>query len=124
MNRTFAVIALSTLLVVAPLPVPYFQAQASIVSTQEAMTMDAGRALAEVDAWLMRDDVSRQLAELGVDPKTAQLRARALSPEELAALHERIEEMPAGAGAIEVLGVTFLVLLILELVGVINIFNR
>lgn len=125
MTRTLTHFLMAALLGLALLPLPSFDAHAEIISTQEAVSLESGQALARVDAWLMRDDVSRELAALGVDPEMARIRARALSPEELALLHERIEDMPAGGvGVIEVLGITFLVLLILELVGVINIFNR
>jgi len=106
------------------LPLASFSAHAEIISTQEAVAMDSGQPLARVDAWLQRDDVVAELAALGVDPELARIRAEALSPAELDELAHRIDEMPAGAGVIEVLGITFLVLIILDLVGVINIFGR
>jgi hypothetical protein len=46
-----------------------------------------------------------------------------LTDEEIAALHGRIEQQVAGGDAIAVIGVVFLVLLILELVGVTDIFK-
>lgn len=99
---------------------------ADLVSTSEALALEeGGQARATVDAYLAREDVAEQLTSLGVDPELARLRAQALSPSELQELAGRIQEAPAGGdGVIVVLGITFLVLLILELVGVINIFNR
>lgn len=105
------------------LPMASFNVQASLLTTQEALQLDA-TAAQQIDQWLLRDDVAEQLAELGVDPLLASQRAAAMTPAELAELAERIDELPAGAGVIEVLGVTFLVLIILDLIGVINIFGR
>jgi hypothetical protein len=39
-------------------------------------------------------------------------------------LQGRIADLPAGAGVIEVIGIVFVILLILELIGVTNIFTR
>ena len=47
----------------------------------------------------------------------------ALSAAELAQLDGRLDQLPAGAGIVEVVGVVFVVLLILELVGVTDIFT-
>jgi len=68
--------------------------------------------------------VQEQLELLGIDPQSAQKRLASLTAEEIALLNQRLHEMPAGAGALEVIGVVFLVLLILELVGAINIFQK
>lgn len=106
------------------LPLVSFNAHAEIITTHEAVAMESGQSLTQVDAWLQRDDVVAELAALGVDPDLARIRAEALSPAELDELANRIDELPAGAGVIEVLGITFLVLIILEVIGVTNIFNR
>jgi hypothetical protein len=104
------------------LPLASFNVQAGLISTQDALLMDNNPA-APVDAWLLREDVAAELAAMGVSPDMARIRAASLSPAELAELADRIDELPAGAGVIEVLGITFLVLIILDLVGVINIFG-
>lgn len=101
-------------------------AAAQLVSTSEALALErGGDARSTVDAYLARADVLAELTELGVDPELARLRVAALSPSELEQLAGRIDEAPAGGdGVITVLGVTFLVLLILEIVGVIDIFKK
>jgi hypothetical protein len=58
-----------------------------------------------------------------VDPVAASERVAALTDEELRYLDGRLAELPAGAGVVEVIGIVFVVLLILELVGVIDIFK-
>jgi hypothetical protein len=101
-------------------------ASADLVSSSEALALEEdGRARAMVDAYLARQEVAAELAELGVDPELARLRAAAMSAAELEELAGRIEQAPAGGtSVITVLGVTFVVLLVLELVGVIDIFKR
>jgi hypothetical protein len=101
------------------------ETRGGVISTSEALALERdGTARATVDTYLEREDVAASLSKLGVDPEVAKIRAAALSPAELAVLAERIEDAPAGGDVIAVLGVTFLVLLILELVGVIDIFKK
>ena len=100
-------------------------ATASVVGTAEAI--EAGRsdgARAVVDATLARADVREKLAEMGVDAAAIEGRIGALSEQEIATLAGQIEEAPAGGDALAVIGVVFLVLVILELVGVIDIFKK
>ncbi|NGX16125.1 PA2779 family protein [Wenzhouxiangella sp. XN24] len=79
--------------------------------------------VARVQAVLDREGVQAQLVALGVDPSMALERVAALTDEELRQLDGRLSELPAGAGAVEVVGIVFIVLLILELVGITNIFT-
>jgi hypothetical protein len=77
-----------------------------------------------IDDFLSREAVQEKMVTLGVSPEMAQSRVAALTPAERQLLAQKIDELPAGAGAIEVIGIVFLVLLILELVGVTDIFKR
>jgi hypothetical protein len=100
-------------------------AAASVVSTADAIASarsDASRTV--VDAALARADVRAQLAEMGVDPAAIEGRIAALSEQEIATLAAEIEQAPAGGDALAVIGVVFLVLIILEVVGVIDIFKK
>jgi hypothetical protein len=80
--------------------------------------------LAAVSATLARQEVRAQFAALGVDPAQVDARVAALTDAELRQLSTQMADLPAGADALAVLGVVFLVLLILELVGVIDIFKK
>lgn len=71
-----------------------------------------------------RHAVSERLLELGVSDKQVHERLAALNSAELRLLEQQLDELPAGAGALEIIGIVFLVLLILELVGITNIFNK
>ena len=102
-------------------------AQAEMVSTQQLLNHDS-RAEREVQArsFLRRDDVRRQMEALGVNPADAERRVASLTDSELQQLSKTISTAPAaGDDAILILfGVVFLVLILLELLGVTHIFRR
>lgn len=100
-------------------------AQAGIITPGQAATAEAQvRHLDNVQTFLAREDVRQNLEALGVDPNSAAERAAQLSPAELAQLSGDIENLPAAGGVLEVLGILLVVLLVLELVGVTDIFNN
>ena len=105
------------------------RAYATVIGTATALAASAPTArdtnLARVEAGLQRADVRAQLERLGVAPAAAAERAAALSDQELARLADRLDTLPAGgdAGILEVIGLVFIVLLILDYVGVIHVFN-
>jgi len=99
-------------------------AHAGIVGTAEAIASARGGGRALVDATLARADVRAQLAGMGVDAAAIEGRIAALSEQEIAALAGQIEQAPAGGDALAVIGVLFLVLIILEFVGVIDVFKK
>ena len=101
-------------------------AQAAIVGTLQAVEAGSSRAadLSTVTSTLARDQVRAQMLALGVDPAAVDARVARLTDAELRSLAERMDAMPAGGDALAVIGVVFLVLIILELVGVIDIFKK
>jgi hypothetical protein len=100
-------------------------AQAELIGTLQAVE-SAARAddLATVQSTLARADVREQFVALGVDPAKVEARLAALTDTELQALATQMQDMPAGGDALAVIGIVFLVLLILEAVGVIDIFKK
>jgi hypothetical protein len=100
-------------------------AQAALVGTLQAVESGTRSLdLAKVNAALARDQVREQMVALGVDPTVVDARVARLTDSELRSLAERMDQMPAGGDALAVIGIVFLVLLILELVGVIDIFKK
>lgn len=101
-------------------------ASANIIGTADAMqTAARAERLSSVETVLARADVQSVLVAHGVSVEDAMARVAALSEDELVALEQKFDQLPAGGiGIFEVLGITFLVLLILELTGVINIFAK
>jgi hypothetical protein len=100
-------------------------AQAGIVGTLQAVEAGSRAAdLATVDAALARDDVRAQFVALGMAPEHVEARVAALTDAELRTLAGQMADLPAGGDALAVIGIVFLVLLILEAVGVIDIFKK
>jgi hypothetical protein len=100
-------------------------ARAELVGTLQAV--EAGtrtQDLAAVNATLAREQVREQMTALGVDPAAVEARIARLTDPELRTLAERMEQLPAGGDALAVIGIVFLVLVILEVVGVIDIFKK
>jgi len=77
-----------------------------------------------VQGVLARADVREQMLALGVDPAEVDGRIAALTDAELATLATRIDSAPAGGDALVVVGIVFVVLMILEFTGVIDIFKK
>lgn len=98
-------------------------AQASIVSTEQAMVTPAGDGDRErVSAFLAREDVRTSLQAQGVDHADAIARVQALSDAEVAQLADRVDQAPAGAGVVGVLFTVFLVLLVTDILGLTKVF--
>lgn len=98
---------------------------AAVIDTQQAVAMQAReQRIAAASATLAREDVRSAMIELGVDPQQAQLRVASLSDAELTQLEGQLQQLPAGGSALGLVGAVFLVLLILEITGVVDIFKK
>lgn len=99
--------------------------RAALIPTQtliESASTDTTRS--QLKAMIARDDVRAELVRLGVDPTAAENRLATLTAEELQQLQGHMQDLPAGGDALAIIGIVFLVLLILEIVGVTNVFTK
>lgn len=93
-------------------------------------TSDAAAALQQqehrrvVQDVMARADVRDRMLTMGVDPAEVDSRIAALTDAEVATLASRIDGAPAGGDALAVIGIVFVVLMILEFTGVIDIFKK
>ncbi|MGE0581560.1 MAG: PA2779 family protein [Steroidobacteraceae bacterium] len=118
-----AVVALTLLAFVAAVsPAPTHAAMIGTDAAVAAATRAAN--LARVDSVLSRADVQQRLTDLGVAPQAAHDRAAALADTELAGFAAQLESAPAGGDVLAVIGLVFVVLMILEFTGVIDIFKK
>jgi len=100
-------------------------ARAAVISGEQYFqAIDRRESLERIDAVLARAEVAAELRRLGVEPEAALARAEALSDQELQILVDDLENLPAGGSLLGTVGVVFIVLLILELVGAIDIFTK
>jgi hypothetical protein len=99
-------------------------AWSGIVSTEQ-MLYDQ---LQELDrdslvSLLGRQDVRQQLIEQGVDPDYAKQRIAALDDQQIREMQASIDQLPAGGSVVGLLVAVLLVLVILDIIGVTNIFS-
>ena len=97
---------------------------AEMIGTAQVLLQAPDAQQERVAAFLGRADVQQQFEALGVSPADAAARVAGLTESELQALSSRMDSLPAGAGALELVLVVLLILVILELVGAIDIFPR
>lgn len=117
----FAVYALCALSLT---PVLANSASAAIVPTGVVVqSAERSANLDRVQRALSADQVRDTMLKLGVSSQSVDERLAGLSNAELASMADRLEQAPAGGDALAVIGIAFIVLLILELVGVIDMFK-
>ena len=123
MTTKFVAIALSAILIFAGFT---SQVSAAVIGTQQALSIESRNAqIGKIQAQLARADVQQAMIDMGVDPSQAQLRVASLSDQELVQLNGQLEQLPAGGEEVlVVIGIVFLVLILLEITGVIDIFKK
>jgi hypothetical protein len=97
-------------------------AWAGVVSTGQLLQQQAAIDKTSLVSALERQEVRQRLVELGVDPEQATLRIAGLDDEQIGEILGNLDALPAGAGVLEVVVAVLVVLVILDLVGVTNIF--
>jgi hypothetical protein len=114
------ILAIALLNVGSPLVV-----QAEVIGTLAGLeSAQRDTDLARVNRVLATAEARDQLQALGVDPAQVEARLAGLTDSELSTLADKLEHGPAGGDILAVIGVVFVVLLILEAVGVIDIFKK
>lgn len=101
----------------AGMPLP---ASAGIIATDQVA---AGAERARLKSLLDRAEVRKQMQALGVSPQAARDRVDALSNEEVVALANRLDQLPAGGSdVLAVALLVFLILLVTDILGYTKVF--
>lgn len=109
--------------VMAVTSLPVNVARAGMISTQaiiESQSSPYAKSATSIErfkALLARDDVRAQMVALGVDPVEAASRVTALTDEELIHLAGRLEELPAGEGAMTTFALIALIITVVVLLA-------
>ncbi len=101
-------------------------AQAALVGTTAVLGAAAVSQNSErlrVLSQLHRQDVQAQLKAHGVDPAQVQARVNSLSDSEVHALATHLDQLPAGAGGLELVLLVFLILILTDIAGITHIFT-
>ncbi len=115
---------MALLLTLAMLNTYSLPAYSGVVTTEQLMlqqleSMDRDALVSLLD----RSEVQQQLVDRGVDPEYAKQRIAALSDAQIEQIKSEIDQLPAGSGAVGILIAVILVLVILDIIGVTNIFT-
>ncbi len=119
------VAAVTAGLFVTSMPMP--RAQAALVTSEELVTQRSVAAdRARINELMAREDVQRELKTYGISPDEAQARVNSLTDEEVMQVAGRLDQMPAGQGALGVIIgaalIIFIVLLITDIAGLTKVF--
>ncbi|MFN3586506.1 MAG: PA2779 family protein [Moraxellaceae bacterium] len=98
---------------------------AASLSTHEALTVaeaQDGTARRAVTDLLARADVQAELVRYGVSPDMAARRVADMSDAEVATLHGRLGDTPAGAGVVGAIVFVFVLLLVTDILGLTKVF--
>lgn len=99
-------------------------ASAAIVDTAALVAPDRAADMGVVRTQLDRADVRAKMTEMGIDATAVDSRLASLSDRELHKLAVDLQNAPAGGDVVWIIGAVFIVLIILELTGVIDIFKK
>ena len=98
-------------------------AVADIVPTSELLAQQQQESTrVEVNSLLQEQKVANMLTEMGVDVEATQERIDSLTVEELELLSEKMNELPAGEGALGTIALVLVILILLDVAGVTDIF--
>ncbi len=126
-SRCRSVVALTMAAAMLMASLPTNLALAAMVSTDQVIEIAASaEARARVADFMAREDVRKELRNLGVNPEEAARRTASLSDSEIQQIAGRLEELPAGQNVVgAVIGaflVILLVLFITDLLGLTDVF--
>ena len=97
-------------------------AQAAMVGTGQIVGVVGDQTLNPVAMQQKRDWIQVQLEEAGISPADSALRVSSMSDEQVIQVHQRMDEMPAGAGAAGTILLILVILAITDYMGVTDIY--
>lgn len=98
-------------------------ASAAMISTAEVIgEQRLSQDKAELKKALAQENIRERLLSLGVSPDDVNARIDALTASELATLHEQMDELPAGSGAVGLLALLVLIFFITDVLGITDVF--
>jgi hypothetical protein len=97
---------------------------AGTIDTGYLIEADAHAAsLDRIQSILARDEVANEFLAFGIDQSTIDARLQGMTAAELISLEGRIDQNIAGGSALGTIGAVFLVLLVLEVLGITDVFK-
>ena len=106
---------------------PFQSVYAAMIATETVMEASQGQeARTRIKQLIEREDVRQALINQGIDPREAGARIDSLSDAEAIRVGDKLDQLPAGSGALEVFLIVsliaFIILLITDIMGYTDIF--
>jgi flagellar basal body-associated protein FliL len=106
---------------------PVQSAFAAMIATETAMEASQGQeARTRIKQLLVREDVRQALIDQGIDSREAGARIDSMSDAEAMAVADKLDQLPAGSGALEMLLIValivFITLLVTDIMGYTDVF--
>lgn len=126
-RKTLKPMSISLAVIMLLMTAPVHSVLAAMIETEAIMDSVRGRGSREyLHQMLARKDVQDALIAQGIDPNEARARIDSLSDDEVINIADKIDQLPAGSGAVEVLLVIilagFIVLVVTDLTGLTDVF--
>ncbi len=96
---------------------------AGMISTKMSLQQSQNSKQQTITEILNRQQTQALLKTYGVDEKQLQSRINKLTVEELALINQKMDELPAGSGLLGTIGLIVVILIILDMLGVADIFT-
>ncbi len=97
-------------------------AQAAMIDTAQIVGVAGDQVLDQKTMQQKRDWIQAELVKGGISPADSALRVSSMSDNQVKQIHQRMDEMPAGAGTAGAIILIFAVLAVTDLMGVTDIF--
>lgn len=97
---------------------------AGLIGTGAVVAQQNPQQARMLNRFLDSSEVREQLLSMGVPAKAVQARIASLTESELQQLNQQINSLPAGGNVLGIIGAVFVILIILELVGITDIFKK
>jgi len=97
-------------------------AQAAMVGTAQIVGVAGGQVLDQKVMQQKRDWIQAELVKGGISPAESALRVSSMSDNQVMQIHQRMDEMPAGAGTAGTILLIIAILAVTDLMGVTDIF--
>jgi hypothetical protein len=126
-RKTLKPVSLMLVIFVIMISGPVQSVMAAMIGTENMIEASKGQeARNRINELMVREDVRQALINQGIDPREARARIDSLSDSEAMAVADKLDQLPAGSGALEVLLIValivFLTLLITDIMGYTDIF--
>jgi hypothetical protein len=126
-RQTLKPVSLMLVILMLLISGPFQSASAAMVATETLLEASQGQqARTRIKQLLVREDVRRALINQGLDAREADARIDSLSDAEAIAVADKLDQLPAGSGALETLLIValivFLALLATDIMGYTDVF--